>query len=41
MSYDHGGPAGYQCAGKVYPVDSEDICKPIVLLIHGNSDTPD
>ncbi len=41
MSYQHGGPAAYRCAAKVYPVASEDTGKPIVLLIHGNSDTPD
>jgi pimeloyl-ACP methyl ester carboxylesterase len=41
MSYAAGGPDGYQCAGKAYPADSEDTAKPIVLLVHGNSDTPD
>ena len=41
MSYEHGGPNAYQCAAKVYPIGTEDTAKPIVLLIHGNSDTPD
>ena len=41
MTYVHGGPDGYQCAGKLYQAASEDSAKPIVLLIHGNSDTPD
>jgi len=41
MTYSAAGPAGYQCAAKVYPVSSPDTAKPIVLLIHGNSDTPD
>ena len=41
MTYVHGGPDGYQCAGKLYQAASEDTAKPIVLLIHGNSDTPD
>jgi pimeloyl-ACP methyl ester carboxylesterase len=41
MTYEHGGPDGYSCAAKVYPVASEDTARPIVLLIHGNSDTPD
>jgi len=41
MTYQHGGPEGYGCAAKVYPTDGEDTAKPIVLLIHGNSDTPD
>ncbi len=41
MAYAPAGPDGYQCASKVYPVASEDTARPIVLLIHGNSDTPD
>ena len=40
MTYASGGPDGYQCAGKAYPADGEDVTKPIVLLVHGNSDTP-
>jgi pimeloyl-ACP methyl ester carboxylesterase len=41
-----GGPytpaviAGYKCAAKEYPITNEDKNKPIVLLIHGNSDAP-
>jgi MFS transporter, SHS family, lactate transporter len=31
---------GYQCAAKAYPTDNEDKSKPILLLVHGNSDTP-
>jgi len=31
---------GYRCAGKGYPVANDDPAKPIVLLIHGNSDAP-
>lgn len=30
---------GYKCAAKVYSV-TEDKTKPIVILVHGNSDTP-
>lgn len=41
MAYEPAGPAGYRCASKMYPVESEDTASPIVLLIHGNSDTPD
>jgi pimeloyl-ACP methyl ester carboxylesterase len=29
---------GYQCAAKAYPVMSDDPAKPIILLVHGNSD---
>ncbi len=34
---------GYQCAAKAYPLAgvAEDTERPIVLLVHGNSDTPD
>ena len=31
---------GYKCAAKAYPLVAEDIKKPIVLLMHGNSSTP-
>lgn len=31
---------GYKCAAKAYPVTNEDTKKPIVILVHGNSDTP-
>ena len=31
---------GYKCAAKIYPVTNEDKTKPILLLIHGNSDAP-
>jgi pimeloyl-ACP methyl ester carboxylesterase len=40
MSYTPGSIPGYQCALKAYP-GSFDSSKPIVLLIHGNSDAPD
>ncbi|MBO6935920.1 MAG: alpha/beta fold hydrolase [Deltaproteobacteria bacterium] len=40
LSYEPASIAGYQCAAKAYPVSGEDTSKPIVLLIHGNSDTP-
>ncbi len=41
LTYEHGGTPSYTCASKAYPVESEDTGKPIVLLVHGNSDTPD
>jgi hypothetical protein len=41
LTYEPGGPPSYTCASKAYPVDSEDTARPIVLLVHGNSDTPD
>jgi Alpha/beta hydrolase family len=41
LAYEHGGTASYTCASKAYPVEEEDADKPIVLLVHGNSDTPD
>jgi hypothetical protein len=31
---------GYRCAAKAYPVPAEDPEKPILLLVHGNSDVP-
>lgn len=31
---------GYKCAAKAYPLPNEDVKKPIVLLVHGNSSTP-
>jgi len=31
---------GYRCAAKAYPTTSEDTQKPILLLVHGNSDAP-
>src|SRR5687767_8105105 len=40
MTYTPGSISGYQCAVKDYG-GSPDGSKPIVLLIHGNSDTPD
>lgn len=39
MTYTPGAMDGYRCAAKEYPTD-EDTSKPIVLLFHGNSDTP-
>jgi len=43
MAYAPASLAGYGCALKAYPFPagvSEDTDKPIVLLFHGNSDTP-
>jgi pimeloyl-ACP methyl ester carboxylesterase len=40
MSYTPGSIPGFACAVKAYG-GSPDTSKPIVLLIHGNSDTPD
>ncbi len=43
LSYPAAEIAGYPCAAKAYAFPSgvsEDTAKPIVLLIHGNSDTP-
>lgn len=41
LSYPAAAIPGYQCAAKAYPTAGEDETKPIVLLIHGNSDNPD
>lgn len=30
----------YKCAAKAYPLVNEDVKKPIILLMHGNSSTP-
>jgi pimeloyl-ACP methyl ester carboxylesterase len=38
LAYTPASIPGYQCAAKAYPVTGEDVTKPIVLLIHGNSD---
>jgi pimeloyl-ACP methyl ester carboxylesterase len=43
LSYTPASIAGYPCAAKQYPFPtgvSEDTSKPIVILIHGNSDSP-
>jgi pimeloyl-ACP methyl ester carboxylesterase len=43
LTYTPASIAGYACAAKEYPFPtgaSEDTSKPIVILIHGNSDTP-
>lgn len=40
LSYPAADVPGYLCAAKAYPVTSEDPQKPIVILIHGNSDSP-
>ncbi len=43
LTYTAASIPGYPCAAKAYPFPegvSEDTGKPIVLLIHGNSDTP-
>jgi len=39
LAYEPAQIEGYRCAAKEYAVD-EDPDKPIVLLIHGNSDSP-
>lgn len=39
MSYASAAIAGYSCAAKEYP-STEDTARPIVILVHGNSDTP-
>lgn len=39
-SYTPANIPGYKCAAKGYPVQNEDTSKPIVLLVHGNSDAP-
>lgn len=39
LTYTPASIAGYACAAKEY-VGTEDTNKPIVILIHGNSDTP-
>jgi pimeloyl-ACP methyl ester carboxylesterase len=43
LGYTAAAIPGYSCAAKQYPFPdgaSEDTSKPIVLLIHGNSDSP-
>jgi hypothetical protein len=43
LSYTPASISGYACAAKEYPFPegvTEDTKKPIILLIHGNSDTP-
>ena len=43
LSYTPATIAGYPCAAKEYPFPTgvtEDTSKPIVILIHGNSDSP-
>lgn len=43
LAYDPAVIPGYPCAAKEYPFPdgvTEDTAKPIVLLIHGNSDSP-
>lgn len=40
LSYTAASIPGYTCAAKAYTPASPDATKPIVLLIHGNSDTP-
>jgi pimeloyl-ACP methyl ester carboxylesterase len=40
LSYEPAAIPGYECAAKAYPIGAEDPSKPIVLLIHGNSDKP-
>ncbi len=40
LAYTPASIDGYPCAAKDY-TDQEDTSKPIVLLVHGNSDTPD
>lgn len=43
LSYPAASIPGYPCAAKLYPFPdgvSEDTSKPIVILVHGNSDSP-
>jgi hypothetical protein len=43
LSYDAAAIAGYPCAAREFAFPggvSEDTAKPIVILVHGNSDTP-
>jgi pimeloyl-ACP methyl ester carboxylesterase len=40
LSYPAASIPGYRCAAKEYAPASEDTSRPIVLLVHGNSDTP-
>jgi pimeloyl-ACP methyl ester carboxylesterase len=43
LSYTPASIAGYPCAAKQYPFPdgvTEDTSKPIIILIHGNSDIP-
>jgi pimeloyl-ACP methyl ester carboxylesterase len=44
LAYTPASIAGYACAARDFPFPDgvvEDTTKPIVILIHGNSDTPD
>lgn len=38
LSYTPAAIPGYKCAAKAYPVTNEDTSRPVVLLVHGNSD---
>lgn len=38
LAYTPAAIPGYRCAAKAYPVTNEDTTKPLVLLVHGNSD---
>lgn len=40
MTYTPASIPGYACAAKAYPTGGVDESKSLVLLIHGNSDTP-
>lgn len=40
VTYELASIPGYTCAARAYPQPAEDVTKPIVLLIHGNSDRP-
>lgn len=40
LSYTPASIPGYPCAAKEYVPANEDTSKPIVLLVHGNSDSP-
>jgi pimeloyl-ACP methyl ester carboxylesterase len=40
LAYAPAKIAGYPCAAKEYVPANEDTSKPIVLLVHGNSDSP-
>jgi len=41
LDYTPASIPGYRCAARAYDTSAENTTLPIVLLIHGNSDTPD
>jgi pimeloyl-ACP methyl ester carboxylesterase len=40
LSYTAASIAGFQCAAREFPAANEDTTKPIVVLVHGNSESP-